>query len=124
MYAGICSERAATIDLSARMSVFPQAGCIPASICLPKQKGRKEKSRRKKRLQPRVGLAAFSVSFPWPFHSATSAETSIHSSCSSQLVNLNTLLFFAKGEREVGREREWRRDGGGEVWGGAFAHLL
>lgn len=49
MYAGICSERVATIDLSARMSVFLQAGCIPASICLPKQKGRKGKKKEEKK---------------------------------------------------------------------------
>lgn len=42
-------------------------------------------------------------SFPRPFHSATSAETSFHSSCCSQLINLHTLLFFT---REGGRESE------------------
>lgn len=111
--------RACGYDRSVCSHVCISAGRLHTCVHLPAQtKSQKgEKKKKKKRLQPRVGLAAFSVSLPWPFHSATSAETSIRGSCSSQLVNLNTLLFFAKGEKEVGREREWRRDGG-RGWGG------
>lgn len=115
MFAGICGEHVAVIDLSARLSVFSESDCIPAypSACLQcsKKERMNERKKERKRFQPLAGFAAFSYSFPWPFHSATSAETSFHSSCCSQLVNLHTLLFFTKGEG--GRKRKRVRGEGG-----------
>lgn len=92
-------------DLSAPRS--PAANPAHPRGCT-KKRGKKGEE---KGLETPAGLAAFSVFFPWPFHSATSAETSFHSSCSSQLVNSHTRSSFSPREREV--ERKERATGRG-----------
>lgn len=77
---------------------------------LPRNTQRKEETRGKKGISASdwTWLLSFSSFFPWPFYPATSAETSFHSSCCSQLVNSCTLLFFTK--------RRGKKAGGVGVW--------
>lgn len=95
------------MDLSFHMSVISQSDCIPVCVCAhrpacsaPEKEEKKEREGKKKGLQPVAGLAPFFFSsIPWPFHSATSAETSFHSSCCSQLVKLHTQEKESEGDR-------------------------
>lgn len=71
----------AAIDLSVHMSRFFTVRLHTcASICLAKKDRTERKKRKRKEKEEKdpsrwPGLAAFSFSFLWPFHSATSAET-------------------------------------------------